>query len=87
VIKGLVAEAPVVAEAHCDEYHLTEKGRAVALKLIAAAKGVESQLVERLGDGEAPVLKSLLNRLLAIVDPQSNALWGDKNKPPPAGRR
>jgi 3-hydroxy-9,10-secoandrosta-1,3,5(10)-triene-9,17-dione monooxygenase reductase component len=57
-------------------YELTEAGRESALRVISAAKAVESQVLERLGAGEAPVLKSLLNRLLTVIDPDSAALWG-----------
>ena len=56
-------------------YDLTDSGRAVALRVISAAKGVESQVLERLGPGEAPGIKSLLNRLLTVIDPESKALW------------
>jgi 3-hydroxy-9,10-secoandrosta-1,3,5(10)-triene-9,17-dione monooxygenase reductase component len=57
-------------------YELTEVGREAALRVIAAAKAVESRVLERLGAGEAPVLKSLLNRLLGVIDPEAGALWG-----------
>jgi 3-hydroxy-9,10-secoandrosta-1,3,5(10)-triene-9,17-dione monooxygenase reductase component len=56
-------------------YQLTEDGSSCALRLISAAKSVESQLLAKLGDGEAAVLKSLLNRLLHSIDPNANALW------------
>lgn len=62
-------------------YELTREGREAALRVISAAKAVESQLLERLGAGEAPVLKSLLNRLLGVIDPASAALW-DEGAPP-----
>jgi 3-hydroxy-9,10-secoandrosta-1,3,5(10)-triene-9,17-dione monooxygenase reductase component len=76
VKRGFVREAPVVAEMHGAEYQLTESGRACALRLISAAKAVESQLIERLGAGEAAALKTLLNRLLSVLDPEAAALWG-----------
>ena len=74
--RGFVREAPVVAEMQGAEYQLTESGRACALRLIAAAKAVESQLIEHLGAGEAAALKTLLNRLLGALDPEAAALWG-----------
>ncbi len=74
--RGLVREAPVVAELHGAEYQLTTEGRDCALRLISAAKAVESQLIERLGAGEAAALKTLLNRLLGVLDPEAAALWG-----------
>jgi 3-hydroxy-9,10-secoandrosta-1,3,5(10)-triene-9,17-dione monooxygenase reductase component len=74
--RGLAREAPVVAEADWTDYELTEAGRAAALRLISAAKAVESQLVEHLGAGESAALKSLLHRLLSTLDPAAVALWG-----------
>lgn len=56
---------------------LTSEGKACALRLISAAKAVESQVVEQLGAGEAAALKSLLNRLLHVLDPQVESLWRD----------
>ncbi|HUP93193.1 MAG TPA: MarR family winged helix-turn-helix transcriptional regulator, partial [Solimonas sp.] len=79
VERGLAAEAPVVAELQGTEYMLTERGRDCALRLIAAAKAVESQVLERLGSSDAQVLKSLLVRLLGVIDPSSGALWQDRN--------
>ncbi|HET8882442.1 MAG TPA: flavin reductase [Solimonas sp.] len=57
-------------------YELTEHGRDVALRLISRAKALESQVLERLGP-DAPVLKSLLNRLLTEIDPSAAAIWQD----------
>ena len=56
-------------------FELTLEGRACALRIISAAKAVESQLLERLGPGEGEVLKSLLNRLLSATDAGASALW------------
>jgi 3-hydroxy-9,10-secoandrosta-1,3,5(10)-triene-9,17-dione monooxygenase reductase component len=56
-------------------YELTDEGRACALRLISAATAVESQVLERLGPGDAQVLKSLLERLLTVIDPGAAALW------------
>jgi 3-hydroxy-9,10-secoandrosta-1,3,5(10)-triene-9,17-dione monooxygenase reductase component len=64
-------------------YQLTQDGSASALRLIAAAKAVESDLLNRLGTGEAAVLKSLLNRLLNSIDPGAQAIW-HKPKPDPS---
>jgi 3-hydroxy-9,10-secoandrosta-1,3,5(10)-triene-9,17-dione monooxygenase reductase component len=69
--RGLVAEAPVVAEAHAPEYGLTADGKAAALRVISAAKALESEVIGRLGAADAQVLKSLLNRLLTAIDPAS----------------
>ena len=69
--RGLVSEAPVVMEATEPEYRLTEAGRAAALRVISAAKALESEVIGRLGATDAQVLKSLLNRLLTAIDPAS----------------
>jgi len=69
--RGLVAEAPVVAEALAPEYALTAAGKAAALRVISAAKALESEVIARLGAADAQVLKSLLNRLLTAIDPRS----------------
>jgi len=61
------------SQAH--EIHLTDAGSAIALKVISAAKGVESQVTEGLGYEETSVLKSLLHQLLDSIDPEANALW------------
>jgi 3-hydroxy-9,10-secoandrosta-1,3,5(10)-triene-9,17-dione monooxygenase reductase component len=80
ISRGLAREAPVVAEADWAEYELTEDGRAAALRLIAVAKSVESQLVEHLGAGESAALKTLLHRLLTTLDPAAVALWGNHHR-------
>jgi 3-hydroxy-9,10-secoandrosta-1,3,5(10)-triene-9,17-dione monooxygenase reductase component len=62
-------------------YELTAGGRDAALSLIAAAKAVESQVLERLGVGDAAILKTTLNRLLGVVDDgASDTLWGAKDE-------
>lgn len=71
----VVAPATSTASA---AYELSDEGRNCALRLIAQAKSVESQVLERLGHSDAVVIKSLLNRLLAVIDPQAAALWGDR---------
>lgn len=74
---GLARETAAPAGVVGPAYELTDAGRDCALRVITAAKAVESQVLERLGPGEAPVLKSLLNRLLGVIDPDAAALWGD----------
>ncbi|HUS23840.1 MAG TPA: flavin reductase family protein [Candidatus Binatia bacterium] len=79
--RGLAAEAPVVMEAEGPEYRVTGLGRETALRLIAAAKALESELIARLGAADAQVLKALLNRLLTATDPASPfAGRGDPDK-------
>lgn len=79
--RGLVREAPVVAEVDSTEYQLTEQGSATALRLIAAAKAVELRLIEKLGAGESAALKTLLRQLLGAIDPEAVALWESTNGP------
>lgn len=67
--RGLVRTGPDGAS------RLTPDGRACALRLISSAKAVESQVIEALGAGEAAALKSLLNRLIHVLDPQVESLW------------
>lgn len=58
-------------------WSLSDEGSACALRVISAAKGIESQVLEQLGADEAAALKSLLNRLVHVLDPQVEALWSD----------
>jgi len=76
--RGYASEAPVVAEAGGVEYQLTEKGRIAALRLISAAKAVESEVMEKLGAADAEVLRALLTRLLRVIDPAAVSLWDSK---------
>lgn len=70
-----------ISDAGGQGYELTERGRELALRLIAVAKGVESKVLERLDAGDATVLKTMLNRLLGVVDDESaNALWQAKDQ-------
>lgn len=75
--RGLVTQLAVTAESPRDEYRLTERGRDTALQLISAAKAEELQLLERLGAEDGAILKSLLKRLLGVVDPDAGTIWGD----------
>lgn len=61
-------------------YQLSKTGSDCALRLISAAKAVESQVTERLGEEEAAVLKSLLNKLLDTIDPGAAELWGSETE-------
>lgn len=72
--RGYVQEDPPASGTE-GSFRLTAAGSECALHLISAAKAVESRVVERLGDEEAAVLKSLLNRLLDTIDPDAASLW------------
>jgi 3-hydroxy-9,10-secoandrosta-1,3,5(10)-triene-9,17-dione monooxygenase reductase component len=56
-------------------YQLTADGTACALRVIAAGKAVETQMLAGLSAGDAAALKSLLNKLLKTIDQSANALW------------
>lgn len=75
VQRGLASEAPVVAEVERTEFQLTELGREVALRVIAAAKAVELRTIERLSGDDGAALKILLRQLLSAIDPEAAALW------------
>jgi 3-hydroxy-9,10-secoandrosta-1,3,5(10)-triene-9,17-dione monooxygenase reductase component len=68
---------PEVSAAGTPVYQLTEAGAACALRLISAAKAVESQIIDQLGGAEAAALKSLLNRLIHLLDPEVEQLWSE----------
>lgn len=67
-------------------YELTEAGAACAVRVIGAAKAIESEVLEKFGAADTPALKLLLNRLLMVIDPDAAALWGEREggsgKPP-----
>lgn len=54
---------------------LTAAGRELSLEQIALAKAVEQQLIEKLGQADAQVLKLLLKRLIQATDPGLPDLW------------
>lgn len=54
---------------------LTAAGRELSLEQIALAKAVEQQLIEKLGQADAQVLKMLLKRLIQATDPGLPDLW------------
>lgn len=74
-LDGLV-ERGFARRTAADGYELTDSGREAAIRLIAAAKAIESQVLERLGTGDAAILKTTLNRLLGVVDESAaDVLW------------
>jgi 3-hydroxy-9,10-secoandrosta-1,3,5(10)-triene-9,17-dione monooxygenase reductase component len=56
--------------------HLTDEGRELALRILAAAKAVDADLVGRLGNHEATALKNLLRQVIQITDPGLPDMWG-----------
>ncbi|HSW14406.1 MAG TPA: flavin reductase family protein [Solimonas sp.] len=73
--RGLARSVGGATDTEGPAIQLTSEGSTMALRLISAAKAVESQLLERLGPGEAAMLKSLLHRLLGAIDPGASLLW------------
>lgn len=77
-LSSLVARGLVRAISEdADAFELTEAGAACAIRVISAAKSVESEVLEKLGAADSPALKVLLNHLLAVIDPDAVALWSD----------
>lgn len=76
ILRGLVRQ-----DEGARAWQLTADGTACALRLISAAKAVESQVIDQLGGGEAAALKSLLNRLIHVLDPQVEQLWQKGESP------
>lgn len=77
-LEALIDRGLVCTEGAGAEYALTPAGRDLALSLIATAKSIESQVLDALGHADAVVLKSLLNRLLEVIDQRSDRfLWSD----------
>jgi 3-hydroxy-9,10-secoandrosta-1,3,5(10)-triene-9,17-dione monooxygenase reductase component len=73
-LEGLVERG--FAQRTAEGYALTGSGREAAIRLISAAKATESQVLERLGAGDAAILKTTLNRLLGVVDERAaDVLW------------
>lgn len=62
---------------------LTAEGRDCALRLIAAAKAFEAQIVERYGESDAAALRLLLRRLNLLTDPGGGDFW--QSQAPTAG--
>jgi 3-hydroxy-9,10-secoandrosta-1,3,5(10)-triene-9,17-dione monooxygenase reductase component len=61
-------------------HELTNSGSTCALRLISAAKAAESNILAHLGYEDSTILKSLLKRLLEVIDPGAAALWEDDHE-------
>ena len=68
VARGLLAHSEA-------GYVLTAAGSDAILHVMAAAKGVEADLVARMGELEAAALRNALKRLIAVSDPGLPKLW------------
>ena len=56
-------------------YALTASGRDSILHVIAAAKAVEADVLERMGEAEAALLRNLLKQFIRATDPGLPKLW------------
>jgi 3-hydroxy-9,10-secoandrosta-1,3,5(10)-triene-9,17-dione monooxygenase reductase component len=71
-IAGLAAAGLVQLQGGHDpaaRVSLSERGRAVVVELVAAAKAVEEHAERNLGPGETRLLKNMLHRLIRDTDP------------------
>ena len=56
-------------------YRLSTSGRDAILHILAAAKAVEADLVDRMGEFEAVSLRNLLKTMILRSDPGLPKLW------------
>lgn len=68
VARGLLHES-------ADGFALSAVGQDAILHVMAAAKGVEADILGRLGELEAAALRNALKRLIAVSDPGLPTLW------------
>lgn len=57
-------------------YRLSARGRDAILHILAAAKAIEADLTDRIGEQETAVLRNLLKKAIAASDPGLPKLWG-----------
>lgn len=62
-------------QAEDGRYALSANGQDTILHVMAAAKGVEADIVARLGDLDSASLRNSLKRLIAVSDPGLPKLW------------
>ena len=71
ISKGWVEESRERAES----LQLTPQGNEAILRVLAAAKAVETDLIASLGEMEAATLRNLLKKAIAATDPGLPKLW------------
>jgi 3-hydroxy-9,10-secoandrosta-1,3,5(10)-triene-9,17-dione monooxygenase reductase component len=71
-VKGLLQARGPAGEQLC---YLTEQGRATTLRIVAAAKGLEADMMGRLGEWDAAALKNLLKQFILHTDPGLAHPW------------
>ena len=74
ISKGWVEESRGRAES----LQLTAQGNTAILHVLAAAKAVETDLIESLGEMEAATLRNLLKKAITATDPGLPKLWQAK---------
>lgn len=74
ISKGWVQECPDRAQS----LQLTAQGNEAILHVLAAAKAVETDLIESLGEMEAATLRNLLKKAIGATDPGLPKLWQAK---------
>lgn len=74
IAKGLVEESPEQAQS----LQLTSLGNEAILHVLAAAKAVETDIVDSLGEMEAVTLRNLLKKTISATDPGLPKLWQAK---------
>lgn len=72
--KGWLQECPQQPQS----LQLTAQGNEAILRVLAAAKAVETDLVKNLGEMEAATLRNLLKKAIAATDPGLPKLWQAK---------
>lgn len=81
-LQALCARGLLCGDAGPDTaYRLSERGRDAILHVLAAAKAVEADVVDRIGEMEAVSLRNLLKRLISASDPGLPKLWTAAARP------
>lgn len=73
-LDGLCARQ-MLQHTEAEGYRLSQQGREAIWKVLAAAKAVEADLVDRLGEPEAAALRNLLKKSILASDPGLPKLW------------
>ncbi|QIL73246.1 flavin reductase [Diaphorobacter sp. HDW4B] len=71
IAKGLLEESPQQPKA----LQLTQQGNESILHVLAAAKAVEADIIDSLGEMEAATLRNLLKKAISATDPGLPKLW------------
>lgn len=74
-LQSLRARGLLACDAGTGSWSMEAPGRDAILHVLAAAKSVEADALERLGPMEAVGLRNLLKRLIAATDPGLPKLW------------